>query len=110
MIRAMQFTVDLPDPLYRQLEARAMQLNSTVQELLLEAAHRALPETPLNRRMPLTAAEAGPLVDLGINLDDIVNLKNPDIVRLHEVLTTSAEEAVQEYGLHDPDKRLDEDR
>ena len=100
----MQVTVEVPDPLYQQLETRARQLQSTVQEILLDAARRALPEAPLGPRPSLTAAEAGPLVDLDINLDDIVSLKNPDIVRLHEVLKTSAEEAVQEYGLHDSEK------
>lgn len=100
----MQVTVEIPDPLYQQLEARARHSHTTVQDLLLDAARRELPETPLSRGLPLTAAEAGPLVDLDIALDDIVSLKNPDIVRLHEVLKTSAEEAVQEYGLHDSEE------
>ncbi|HSU18237.1 MAG TPA: hypothetical protein VLI45_00710 [Acidobacteriaceae bacterium] len=72
-----------------------------MEDLLLDAAQRVANG---GRRPSLTAAEAGPLVDLGINLDDIVSLKNPDIARLHEVLTTSAEEAVQEYGLHDSEE------
>lgn len=100
----MQVTVEIPDPLYQQLEAHAQRLHSTVQEVLLDAAHRALPEAPLSSRLHLTAAEAGPLVDLDINLDDIISLEDPDIVRLHEVLKTSAEDAVQEYGLHDSEE------
>ena len=94
----MQVTIDIPEHLYQELQSQAGHLHISVEELLLEGAHRVVNG---RRRSSLTAAEAGPLVDLGINLDDIVSLKDPDIVRLHEVLTTSAEEAVQEYGLHD---------
>ena len=101
----MQVTIEIPESLYRELESQARETNTSLQELLLDGAHRVVSAASLNRRrLPLTAAEAGPLVDLGINLNDIVSLKDPDIARLHEVLTTSAEEAVQEYGLHDPEK------
>ena len=97
----MQVTLEIPEPLFHELESQARHLNSSVEDLLLDAAQRVANG---GRRPSLTAAEAGPLVDLGINLDDIVSLKNPDIARLHEVLTTSAEEAVQEYGLHDSEE------
>ena len=101
----MQVTVEIPESLYRELVSRARETNTSLEELLLDGAQRVVSASSLNRRgLPLTAGEAGPLVDLDINLNDIVSLKNPDIVRLHEVLTTSAEEAVQEYGLHDPEK------
>lgn len=101
----MQVTIEIPESLYRELESQARETHTSLEELLLDGAHRVVSGYNSNlRRLSLTAAEAGPLVDLGINLNDIVSLKDPDIVRLHEVLKTSAEEAVQEYGLHDPEK------
>ena len=101
----MQVTIEIPELLYRELESQARETRTSLEELLLDGAQRVVSANNLNRRgMSLTAAEAGPLVDLDINLNDIVSLKNPDIARLHEVLTNSAEEAVQEYGLHDPEK------
>lgn len=97
----MQVTLEIPEPLYHDLEEQARQFHSSIQDLLLDGAQRV---AFAGRRSSLMAAEAGPLVDLGINLNDIVSLKDPDIARLHEVLTTSAEDAVQEYGLHDPEE------
>jgi hypothetical protein len=101
----MQVTIEITESLYCELESQARETHSSLEELLLDGAHRVVSGYNLNRRgLPLTAAEAGPLVDLGINLNDIVSLKDPDIVRLHEVLKTSAEDAVQEYGLHDSEE------
>jgi len=60
----MKTTIDIPDPLYRQAKIRAVQMGSTLKELIVNALqHELQPPTTTLPTEPSTAPEAHFYID-----------------------------------------------
>ena len=72
----MRTTIDIPDPLYRELKAKAARQGLSVKEMILKGVEKEMGDTVTKRggvRLPLIRAKETRKLDLtNVQIDDIL--------------------------------------